>query len=94
MTKRTLKQLFKLVNEHNDIVDSLGQEDLEKNELLIYIDDERTYKGTNFNKFSKLINEEYVKGFLKELENVLFVGKNHSIFVFGETKHTVSVYVI
>ncbi len=87
---RTLKQIFKAVNDINNAYACLGK--FNEEFLTIYIDDTNFYNGRNYNDFVKLLNEEYVKGFAEELLNILYVGSETNYFMIRNVKHKIEVY--
>ena len=93
MTGKTLRQLFKALNQWNNLKECMGEFD-ETLKLSIYIDDCKFYEGTSYMEFYNLLKEEYIEEFVSESLNRFFCGNNVAVFECKGTKHSIEIYVV
>ena len=94
MVGKTIKEIFKAVNDMNNAMDVLSTVG-NRSEVVIYIDDMKVYQGNSFKEFSKTLRKEYIKTFYEQIMNIMFCG-NYSATVKDEIinyKSIVEVFI-
>lgn len=92
MIGKTIRQIFKAVNDYNNIIEVIHSGEKEKT-LVIYVDDMKFYEGTSYVKFFDLLNEEYIPEYSARLLNSLFAGSETSTFIVDNGEYKVEVYI-
>lgn len=78
MVGKTIKEIFKAVNDMNNAMDILSVFG-NRSEVVIYIDNMKVYQGNSFKEFSNILKEEYIKSFNDQLMNTIFCGDHKAI---------------
>lgn len=93
MKALTLRQIFKTLNDLNNMGEVISHT-YKGQELIIYIDEEKFYRGTSYVNFYSRLKEEYVEEFVKEVLNMLWCGTDTQIFTCLNTNHKIELYII
>lgn len=68
MEKMTIKNYFKKVETANEVISTLAHGTNDNKEYIFYMDDGyEFYKAKTYKEFKKIINEEFIPSFVKEL---------------------------
>ena len=96
MIGKTLKQLFKTINDYNNMKEVEGQNEDHINdiEMLIYIDDMKFYRGTSYREFINKLKEEYIEPVVYDIENAMFRGRNRLLIGSGINTTKLEFYII
>lgn len=94
ITGKTIRQLFKALNDFNNLQNVLNQDGFQEMELKIYIDEEPIYTGVSYCNFLMKLKEEYVEEFVNEILNIMFCGNNTDYITCRDTKHKIEIYAI
>lgn len=96
MTGKTIKQIFKAVNDINNANEVIGanRNGINNLEVLIYIDDMKIYRGNSYKDFDTILRNEYVEPFANELENLYWCGDASQMVQFDGVKSKVEIYFI
>ena len=91
----TIKQIFKALEESNNMKEVIGEirGEYDYSDLIIYIDDVKEYEGHSWKEFYKHMKKEYIEGYVEKMMNVLIVGCSKTTFfdTFGHPS-TLEVY--
>ena len=93
MIGKTIRQLFKAINEFNNALDVLNDSS-KRLELRIYLDDIKIYEGTSYASLIDYIDEEYIEEFQNEFYNAIFCGNNAALINVNDYQHKVEVFVV
>lgn len=93
MTGMTLRQIFKTLNDLNNMREVISNNYLDS-EIIIYIDEERFYRGTSYVEFYSRLKEEYVKEFVSEVLNMIWCGTDTQTLTCRDTEHKIEIYLI
>lgn len=96
MTGKTIKQIFKAINDFNNANEIIGanRNGINNLEILIYIDDMKFYRGNSYKDFDTMLRNEYVEPFANEVLNRYWCGNSTQIIEYDAVKTKVEIYFI
>lgn len=92
MTGKTIKQIFQIVKNYNNVCDILN--DLSKHKINIYIDESRFYTGTEYKTLLQRLESEYITDFVNEITNTLICGTGDFFINVNGTEHHIEIYLL
>lgn len=92
---QTIKQLFKALEERNNLQATLGNIKSEDEYLnfIVYIDDCKKYVGHSWKEFKNFMDKEYVKTFNEILFKQYFCGSNVIEYTYLNYNTRVEIYI-
>ena len=91
MTGRTIKQIFRTLEETNNVKEVLNDGDLL--DIRVYLNGYKEYEGRSWKEFNNHVKERYVSSFAKEMYNQIFCGTNTIKFVYNDEECEVEIYI-
>lgn len=91
MTGKTIKQIFRALEEANNMKESINDGDLLC--IRVYIEGIKEYEGRSWKDFIKHMKEEYVSEYVVEMCNQYFCGSNIIEFMVNNRQTEVEIYV-
>lgn len=95
MTGKTIKQLFKALEDSNNMKMVLGDAryDSELLDFIVYIDECEVYRGHSWKEFDKHMKKEYTEEFNNVINDILFCGSNIIIFKCSGYDYKIEIFV-
>ena len=94
----TIRQIFKAVNEYNNLLEAVNDNNgNNKKQVFIYLDNKKIYSGCNFEVFKSIAESEFIKALSDEIYNAIFCGcevATLSVNAWGKTyEYKLEVYI-
>ena len=90
MNALSMKQIFKSVKMMNDLADITNEA---HHLLMIYVDDEKIYEGSNFQEYAQICKREYIPTFADYCMNLLFTHYSNKFWDEFGNEHKVEFYI-